>query len=234
MIICPVCNTLNHHLNIICKQCGGYIQTKIENIDLFQTLWLLIEHPHKAFKQIALSKHKNYIIFLTSLFGMSFLFLLFEYINIARIIDKAILIAFAGIAGGIISGFILVCSLTYLTLAFSKLFKSPPTKFWNLYAVITYSSVPISYIFIFLLPIKLLTFGIIHYSSNPSPALVNASVHYIVLFLEALIFIWFVFLFAVACRVVFAFNFPKAIMMTLAIMITFGIVVVLGLNFINH
>lgn len=233
MIICPVCNTQNHHLNIICKQCGGYIQTKIENIDLFQTLWLLIEHPHKAFKQIAISKHKNYIIFLTSLFGMSFLFLLFEYINIARILDKAILIAVAGIAGGIIVGFILVCSLTCLTHAFSKLFKSPPTKFWNLFSVITYSSVPISYIIIFLLPIKLLTFGTIHYSSNPSPVLVNASVHYIVLFLEALTFVWFVFLFAVANKVVFAFNFPKSVIMTLAIMITFGIVVILGLNLIN-
>ncbi|MDI6803083.1 MAG: hypothetical protein QME58_04455 [Bacteroidota bacterium] len=233
MIICPVCNTVNHHLAIICKQCGGYIQTKIENIDLFQKLWQLIEHPVKAFKHIAIAKHKNYIIFLTSLFGMSFLFLLFEYINIGRFIDKGVSIAVAGIGGGIVLGFFTVVSLTSITLAFSKLFKSPPTKFWNLYSVIAYSTVPIIYIFIFLLPIKLLTFGITLYTSNPSPVLVNASVSYISWFLETLMFAWFIFLFSTASKVVFEFNFFKAITMTLAILIGLGVGVVLVLNYIS-
>lgn len=233
MITCSVCNTTNHHLNIICKQCGAYIQIKIENIDLFQTLWLLIEHPSKAFKQIAISKHKNYIIFLTSLFGMSFLFLLFEYINIGRFIGRGILIATLGIGGGIFLGFILISLLTLLTLAISKLLKSPTTKYWNLFSVIAYSTVPIVYIFVFLLPIKLLTFGVILYTSNPSPILVNASVHYIVLFLEVLLFVWFAYLFTIACSIVFEFKYLKSFTITSAILITFGIALVLSLNHIN-
>lgn len=233
MIICPVCNTINHHLEIICKQCGGYIQTKIENIDLFQKLWQLIENPVKAFKHIAIAKHKNYIIFLTSLFGMSFLFLLFEYINIGRIINRGVLIALAGMGGGIGFGFFFLAILTWITLGFSKLFKSPPTKFWNLFSVIAYSTVPIIYIFIFLLPIKLLTYGIILYTSNPSPVLVNASVSYISWFLEALMFAWFIVLFNTASRVVFEFNFFKAITMTLAIFISIAVGIVIVINYIS-
>ncbi|MDP2208112.1 MAG: hypothetical protein Q8K98_04965 [Bacteroidota bacterium] len=233
MIICPVCNTTNHHLEIICRQCGGYIQTKIENIDLFQKLWQLIENPVKAFKHIAIAKHKNYIIFLTSLFGMSFLFLLFEYINIGRIINRGVLIALAGMGGGIVFGFFFLVILTWITLGFSKLFKSPPTKFWNLFSVIAYSTVPIIYIFIFLLPIKLLTFGIILYTSNPSPVLVNASVSYISWFLEALMFAWFIFLFNTASRVVFEFNFFKAITMTLALLLSLVVGIVIVINYIS-
>lgn len=233
MIICPVCNTLNHHLSFTCNRCGGYIQTKIENIDLFHSLWQLIEHPSKAFKQIAISKHKNYIFFLTSLFGMSFLFLLFEYINIGRIIDRGVLIALIGVGGGLVLGFFFLTILTWITLGFSKLFKSPPTKFWNLYSVITYSTVPIIYIFILLLPIKLLTFGIILYTSNPSPVLVNASVYYIVSILEVLLLGWFTCLFTVACRIVFEITLLKSLTIALGIVVTFGITLLISLNHIN-
>ncbi len=233
MIICPICRTTNHHLNIICGNCGGFIQTKIENIDLFQKLWQLIENPVKAFKHIAIAKHKNYIIFLTSLFGMSFLFLLFEYINIGRIIDKGVLIVLFGIGGGIVFGFFFLTILTWITLGLSKLFKSPHTTVRNLFSVIAYSTVPIIYIFIFLLPIKLLTFGIILYTSNPSPVLVNASVSYISWFLEALMFAWFFYLFHTASRVVFEFNFFKAITTTLAIFILIAVGIVIVINYIR-
>lgn len=233
MIICPVCKTFNHHLSIICIQCGGYIQAKIENIDLFQKLWQLVEHPAKAFKQIAIAKHKNYIFILTALFGISYLFLLFEYFNIGRLIDKAFYIAIAGIGGGIAIGFVTIVTLTSITLLISKLFKSPPTKFLNLFSVITYSTIPIIYILIFLLPVKLSTFGLILYTSNPSPMVVNASVLYISRSLEALMVTWFILLFIVGIKIIFEINLLKATILALVSLIPFGLGIVFMSSYIN-
>jgi len=80
MITCPVCGTRNHHLTIVCGSCGGFIQGRVENLDLFSTIWKLIERPRAAFLSISLSRYKNYSTIVPSVAGIGLVFAFFWFI----------------------------------------------------------------------------------------------------------------------------------------------------------
>lgn len=73
MINCPVCYSDNDELEIVCKSCRGFLQTKVDNINLFETLWGLIENPSKTFKNIAIAKSADTIDSVQLLFIFGFL-----------------------------------------------------------------------------------------------------------------------------------------------------------------
>lgn len=205
MINCPVCHTDNDNLNVICKSCGGYLQTKINNINLFETLWGLIENPSKTFKNIAIANTKNYIIFLSSFIGISITFLLFGFDKSADTIDSIQPLFIYGFLGGIPLGIFLILILSTVTFLVTRLFKQR-TSLKRLTAVIVYSAIPFVYDLIFLLPLKLLTFGVNYFKSNPSLTLINPTVHYIILSIEGLLFVWFLYLFVSGMKVLFAIK----------------------------
>ena len=70
-MLCPICQHENHHLAVVCVSCGSYLQTRVDNLDLFATAGKLIERPRQAFHAIAISRHKNYTILLATLSGFA-------------------------------------------------------------------------------------------------------------------------------------------------------------------
>ena len=218
MITCSICRTQNNHLASICGKCGGYLQTKVENINLFETLWKLIEHPSKAFKNIAMAKHKNYILLLAFILGIDFSFLLLSYWNTYDRLEDTKIFLPVGIGGGILFGLILITIISLLVLLFAKIFKLK-TRFRDIWSVISFSFVPLIYSFIFLMPVKLVAFGISYFSANLSPQTINQFVYYLLLIIDGSLFLWTAILFLIAIKTIFDLNITKALTICFPILI---------------
>lgn len=224
MITCPICETQNNHLTSICVKCGGYLQTKIDNINLFETLWTLIEHPSKAFKNIAMAKHKNYIVLLAFLSGIDLSFLLLWYWNVYDRLEDSKVFLLAGSGGGIIFGILFITIISVFVLSFAKVFKVK-TLFRNVWSVTSFSFVPLIFTFIFLLPVKLLAFGINYFSANPSPETLNPFIYYLILIIEGSMVIWTVALFVMAIKTIYDMNITKTLMVCIPILIIFSVLI---------
>ena len=61
MITCSICGVQNDELAVLCSSCKSYLQSKVDSLNLFATIWQLIENPRAAFKKIVLARHKNYV-----------------------------------------------------------------------------------------------------------------------------------------------------------------------------
>lgn len=215
MIICPICKTSNLHLNVICKECGAYLQTKVENIDLFQTLWWLIENPKRAFKTIALAKHKNYVLLLTLLFGLSISYFSLEFIKIQNSLDNVFKIIILGIILSIpLSSFVLISITTFIILI-KKIFRLQNISFKNIYSSISYAVFPLTSIFIILFPFKLLTFGANTFGNNPHPEVINKIVYWILQFLSLFFALHFIYLFIRNIETLFELDFKKSFFLSL-------------------
>ncbi|MCK5571424.1 MAG: hypothetical protein KAJ12_01625, partial [Bacteroidetes bacterium] len=100
MIECTVCGEQNGDLAVTCTRCKAYLQTKIENLDLFSTMWGLLESPKRTFKRIVLSRRKNYVFFLSALLGIWILWTVFWGLNVGSRFDNT----FSLLATGIVLG----------------------------------------------------------------------------------------------------------------------------------
>lgn len=217
MIYCPICHKENTNLEIVCKNCGCYLQTKIENINLFEILWLLIENPQKGIKIVAIAKHKNFIFFLNMLFGISLLYVFYEILKLYDFLDKPFLIFVSGLVLGIPVGFLTILVLALVTFIFKNIFKLVNVKFKQIYTALTYSTIPLIYLLIFIFPIKLIVFGINTFSRNPSPMIINSLVYWIIFAISCLFVGYFIYLFIVSIIVLFELRTVKAILLGLLI-----------------
>lgn len=214
MIICPVCNTKNIHLDIICKNCSCFLQQKIENINLFEVLWLLVENPKRALKLVALAKHKNFVLIFSILIGISSTFQLFEIIKIYDLINKPLLILAAGFVVGFPLGFLILTTFTYLTIFLTKIFNLVRLKFKQIYSTLAFAATPIIYIFVFIFPTKIIAFGANAFSNNPSPSIINPAVYWITEGLTFLFIFYFFVLLIISFMVLFELKLIKALILT--------------------
>ncbi|MBI5021025.1 MAG: YIP1 family protein [Ignavibacteriales bacterium] len=189
MIICPVCETENQHLAINCSKCRGYLQQKIETLDLFSIAWLLIESPKKAFHKIAIATHKNYIIFLSAIAGVGLLFSTFWFYKIGDHVSSLLKFLGIGISSGLIFGQIFILLLSLIVWLIFKIEKRS-VKFRQVFAVSAYSSIPIIISVIILLPLEVLTFGTYFFATNPSPYLLKPFSYIVLLGLDFLFGLW--------------------------------------------
>ena len=168
MIICPICSTANHHLRIVCTSCGGFIQQKIDTLNLFETIWKLFESPGKAFHSIAIAQHKNYSLLLGALSGYAFVALIFRIIKAGDIAGHLVELLLAWLA---LSPFVGL-AIFFLHLIYSKLLARAiglSVSFKNLMAVVAYSFIPLIISAFLILPIEVITFGEFLFTRAPNP-----------------------------------------------------------------
>ena len=232
MITCPICQTQNNHLTSICMKCGGYLQTKVDNINLFETLWTLIEHPSKAFKNIAMAKHKNYIVLLAFLSGIDLSFLLLWFWNVYDRLEDSKVFLLAGSGGGILFGLIFITIISLFVLSLAKIFKVK-TLFRNVWSVVSFSFVPLIYAFIFLMPVKLLAFGINYFSTNPSPETLNQFVYDLLLIIEGSMISWAAILFIIAVKTIYGMNIGKTLTVCIPVLIIVSVAIYISKILIN-
>jgi hypothetical protein len=186
---CGVCNTENDRLALVCKQCGGYLQTKIENLDLFATSWGIIERPRETLHAIAIARHKNYAIVLSAAAGFALIYFLFWYIKAGEYTDSLLNVIAAGTATGPFVGIaaVLVCSL--LVRLWAGLLSSP-ARFWQIYAITSYALVPVTISAVLFLPIEFMTFGLYLFMKNPSPYVLKPASYVILMGLDGAFALW--------------------------------------------
>ena len=121
MIICSVCQTENDQFVSICKKCGGFLQNRIPNLDLFDVLWKIIETPRNAFRLIIRAEHKNYALFLYTLSGIAVTFAGFWHFKLGNRFENILLIIFPAILIGLLIGIALCPIASSLHWGLSKI-----------------------------------------------------------------------------------------------------------------
>jgi len=189
MIQCSVCGTQNDDLALLCKNCKSYLQTKVDTLDLFGTIWMLVEAPGRAMKRIVMARSKNYVYFLSALFGIALVYTVMWYRNFGKVFKDLFYLLLAGFLAGPFAGilFLLICSLV-LT-AFARILRGKASV-RNTMAVLAYSTVPIVLSLIFILPVEVAVFGLSFFDNNPSPLVLKPVEYIIVIGLDILATIW--------------------------------------------
>jgi len=190
---CKKCNHLNPAYKNICSECKSYLRERVVNIDLWNTIQLIIEDPHKAFKQIIFSEHKNFIFFIT-------FFMVIKNLLISRFLSVPEL-GINGVTTSFILSFVL---MTFITLILSSSFvliqKSLYTKkeivlrFREIYAVNSYSFIPYLFGLVFIFPVELVVLGGDIFSNNPYSFEIKPFISYILIGFEMITIIWSFFL----------------------------------------
>jgi hypothetical protein len=200
MITCAVCGTPNNDLALKCSSCRSFLQSKIDALDLFQTLWQLIESPGAAFKRIVLATHKNYVILLGSLLGVAVVYAGLWYRSLGFQFSNVLTLAATGLVVGPPVGILLALLTSVLLTQSARIFRWH-ASFRNMFAVVAYASVPILYSLVFIFPLEIAIFGLDFFGQNPSPMVIKPVVYVMLLSFDAMGVVWSSFLLVVGVSV---------------------------------
>lgn len=189
MIRCTVCGTENDEWVLVCTSCKSYLQRKVDALNLFATIWILIESPRKAFKAIVLAQHKNYVLLLSSLLGFSLAFTVFWFKNVGTQVESLLTLLGLGILVGPPVGVAFVATLGIVIRRLAMVFGGRSTL-RNTIAVVAYAGVPVVFTLVFVFPVELAVFGIDFFRTNPHPIVIKPVVYVILVGLDVLGFLW--------------------------------------------
>lgn len=224
MIACPICQIKNHHLAVVCVACGSFLQSTIKTLDLFTTVWRLVESPQKAFHHIAMASHKNYVFVLGALSGIGFVFMMFWLIGIGNSGIPLLNILAAGFVLGPVLGVANFLLLAFIQKIVAMIFRLT-TKYKNALAIVAYACVPIALSVIFILPIEILTYGKYLFSTNPSPWTLKPLSYIVLLGLDGVFFMWSLVLYALGVRVLYDIPLARALIISNGTVALFAVIV---------
>ncbi len=189
MILCSVCQTENDKYATICKECGSFLQNRVPNIDLFGTLWKVIENPNEAFRSIMLAEHKNYGLFLYILCGIYTVFSAFWYFRIGDRFENILALILWALLIGVSLGCVLFPIISFLHFILTMLLGGKAT-FRSSIGITSYSSMPFIISLVLLLPIELMTFGMYLFTFNPHPITIKPVSYIVLIGLNAIMILW--------------------------------------------
>jgi hypothetical protein len=189
MINCSVCQTENDQYSTVCKKCGGFLQNRVPNLDLFDVLWKIIENPRNAFRLIMLAEHKNYALFLYTLSGIAITFTGFWYFKLGDRFENILVLIFLSILIGIPLGIALCPIASSLHWGLSKILGNK-ASFRNSLGITSYSLTPIVISLLFVLPVELLTFGMYFFTFNPPPITIKPISYMLLIGLDIALTVW--------------------------------------------
>jgi hypothetical protein len=189
MIMCSVCQTENDQYATICKKCGGFLQNRIPNLDLFDVLWKIIETPKNAFRLIMRAEHKNYAFFLYTLSGIAVAFAGFWHFKLGNRFENILVILFSAILIGIIIGIALCPIASSLHWALTRILGTK-ASFRNSLGITSYSLVPIVISLLLVLPVEILTFGMYFFTFNPPPITIKPISYMLLIGLDSTMTVW--------------------------------------------
>ncbi len=214
MIKCTVCFTENDPFETICPQCGSFLQNRIPNLNLFETLWGILESPAKTFPKITLAEHKNFSLFLFSLFGVSVSFTAFWYYQLGNrfsSLPELLLYAFAiGLVGGVVVPPIVALPYHFVARVFGR-----KATYRTAYSILAYSTTPIVLSLILVLPIELMTFGIYHFTANPHPFVIKPASYIALVSFDALVALWSIWLVVRGTKIAYRIGWTKSFIATI-------------------
>jgi hypothetical protein len=213
MIICSVCNTENDTYSTICRKCGGFLQNRIPNLDLFDTLWRVIENPRNAFRLITLAEHKNYAFFLYALCGISITFTGFWHFRLGERFENIFPLILWALLIGIPLGIVLCPLVASIHWILSKIFGGK-ASFRTSLGVTSYAWTPIVISMLLVLPIKLLTFGMYLFTFNPNPMAIKPASYVLLIGFDIILAVWTFFLTIIGTNIGMQVPYGKSISIT--------------------
>lgn len=209
MLRCPSCQFENDAYALICTNCRGYLQNRVPNLDLFDTVWGVVESPVSTFRRIALAEHKNYALFLFWGVGIGAAFALMWHHRLGNVFDTIPALLAAGIVGGVVLGpvlALLVPGVAQLVLRLGGV----KARFRNSLAALAYSSSPVIVSVLLILPVELAVFGMYMFTWNPSPYALKPVAYVTLIAFDSLLALWAVLLGMVGLKVVHQTSWGKA------------------------
>jgi hypothetical protein len=199
-IICENCNSENDFFNLNCNNCGSLLRDKKPNIDLFATVWALIEEPTKSLRKIVFAEHKNYQFFVLLLLLLKLVFTSFflQSLILTPVDYQNYLSLNLGI--GFLSFSILILLFPFLQKIILSS-NSVATRYKDNLALLIYSQMPLVLFLLIILPIEFALFGKFWLFSNPSPFIIKETAAYTFSIMEILTFLWSFVLFGIASYV---------------------------------
>jgi len=176
-----------------CENCHHFVRTSVVNIDLWSTIWKLIENPVEALKNIIFAQHKNFIVFLLLFLSIKFLIISSFFQSLLNIsnLDSHNFIYNLLLHIGIFCLFIILFSvLMKIVIKFSL-----KSRIKDIIAVNIYSFMPLIFSLLIFTPIEYGIFGKHWFIFNPSPFLIKGFIAYLISFLELVLIIWSLFIF---------------------------------------
>lgn len=222
MIRCPVCGADNNELNLVCSVCRSYLQTKVDALDLFSTMWGIIEAPQQTFKKIVIARHKNYVFFLTALFGISIVYGVFWLRNIGEWFVNLLTLLGSGFLLGVPVGLVLGVAIASVLKILSKILGGG-VSLRNMFAITAYASVPIVLSLVFVLPVEVALFGREFFNNNPSPMVLKPVIYTLLLSFNGASILWSLILLAEGTALANGFRRLKFLLIILSVVAMSGI-----------
>lgn len=216
MITCPVCGTANDDLATTCASCKSYVQAKVDTLNLFETAWKLIESPRPAFKKIVLARHKNYVFLLSSLLGVSLVYGLMWFRNLAPHFPNLFVLLGAGLVLGPPAGILFVFLMSRALHILARPFGGGGTA-RNVFSVVAYAGIPVILSLAFVFPVEMAVFGQDFFGRNPPPIVINPGVYVALLSFDALAVIWSVYLLSEGIGVATGTGRTRSVLLTVTV-----------------
>jgi hypothetical protein len=216
MRTCSVCGEVNEDLAVVCRSCHSYLQAKVDTIDLFSTIWGLIESPKATFRKIVLSRQKNYVVLLYLMAGLMLALGGLQEIHAAERIDNLGAILGLAILAGPVAGLLLALIGSGAAMAVGRLLGGRGT-FRNARAVLAFAMVPLAMILVVIFPVQFGVFGRYLFDPNPAPSVINPPVHFALLAFYAGAVLWAMILHSIGSSVAQSFAWWKGALSTAAV-----------------
>lgn len=213
MLTCSVCGLVNDDLSVVCSSCKSYLQGRVDALNLFESIWGLMEAPSATFKRIVLARHKNYALLLSSLFGICLTFEFAWYKNVADRFPSLLTIVTAAIVAGPIIGIAFVWGFSLLITRLARIVEGKGTR-RNCFAAVAYATFPMTFVLVFVIPIQIAVFGIDFFGSNPPPMVVKPLEYVLLLGIKSFAALWTVVLLVYGIMAVHAFDKKRLLPVT--------------------
>jgi hypothetical protein len=222
MIACPVCGRSNDDLRTTCIGCGSFLQGRVDVLDLFATLWGLLEAPQRTMKRIALARHKNYTLVLSALFGVGLVLDIAWYKRLAEQFGSLIALVGTAVLAGPPAGLVTVLVVSLLLQRLTRLFGGHATL-RNLYATTAFALFPFVAVLVFVVPLEIGIFGLDFFGTNPPPMVIKPVEYSILLALKAIAALYAVFLLIEGTMAANAFAGVKRLPVLLSVIAVVGV-----------
>jgi hypothetical protein len=213
MIRCTVCGEENDDLSVVCVRCRSFLQSKVDTLDLFHTIWSLMYAPGSAFRRIVLSRNKNYSLLLSSLLGIALVYSVAWFKNLGRTLPNLFGVLAAGFVAGPLAGLLFVFLFSLIMVWLGKVLGGKAVR-RNMFAVVAYASFPIVLTLVFVFPIEVAIFGAYLFDNNPPPLVINPAAYVTLLGLDALGVLWSWLLVVEGAIVAHGFTRGRALLLT--------------------
>jgi hypothetical protein len=189
LLICNSCHEENPLFALNCSKCSAFLRPRISNIDLWHSIWKILESPVKTAETIIQADHKNFTIVLILLSSLKFSFVKSMVFNALKG-NGSIIESFSSslLNGGLLFALGLV-GFSFLMTSLNRTI-GIKTRFLDNFSIYVYSFIPLILGMLVLLPINFALFGGYWFTFNPSPFIIKPMAATVLVVLDLLLFLW--------------------------------------------